>query len=615
MAETAKVVVVGLDGLEPSIVERLLRSGELPHLAHLRARGGYRRLATTVPAQTPVAWSTFATGVNPGGHGIYDFLRRDPSTYRPDSALAHFERPSVLLPPRARNRRRGVAVWDRLTQAGIPATVLRCPGTFPPNEIQGRLLAGMGVPDLRGGFGTSTFFTTDPGVRAGDSEQVVTLRPAGGRYEGALPGPRDPRGGDFRLPLSLVPSATARDAMLHLGGGTGVRLDAGVWSEWQRVAFRTGPLTKTRGLVRFLLVRADEPIALYASPLNFDPRHPIYPISAPSEYGRELERALGAPFYTAGLVEDHTGLANERFGASQFLAQCELVMREREAMLMFELARLRHGLLFCLFDTPDRLQHMFWRHREPDHPANRERPLEPEYARAIEEHLVRCDAIVGRVVDGADDRTLIIVLSDHGFCSFQRSVHLNAWLESQGFLHHTTGGVDRAASFFRDVDWGRTKAYAVGFGGIFVNVKGREGEGSVPTSEADDVGRDIARRLSGLTDPQRGGAVAVTRARTRHELYRGPFVAEAPDVVVECAPGYRVSFETALGGVPEQTIDDNRRPWSGDHIVDAERVPGVLFLNRPFPDRPAAMLDLAPTILAALGAPSAPGLDGRNLLA
>src|SRR5688572_26661163 len=200
ITQAKKVIVIGLDGLEPTIVEPMLERRELPNLARLRDLGGYSRVRTTYPAQTPVAWSSFATGTNPGGHGIYDFVRRDPETYLPDLALNRYEQKSALLPPRAVNLRRGRAVWEILGDAGIPSAVLRCPCTYPPDKLRGRLLSGMGVPDIRGGLGTSTFYTTNPSATAGESEQVVHLRPnEDGAFDTYVIGPRNPRSGSDAL--------------------------------------------------------------------------------------------------------------------------------------------------------------------------------------------------------------------------------------------------------------------------------------------------------------------------------------------------------------------------------------------------------------------------------
>jgi predicted AlkP superfamily phosphohydrolase/phosphomutase len=283
-------------------------------------------------------------------------------------------------------------------------------------------------------------------------------------------------------------------------------------------------------------------------------------------------------------------------------------------MLHRELDRLDRGLLFCLFDTPDRLQHMFWRVREPDPPANVGRPV-AEWAGVIEAHYRECDAVVGRALARADERTLVVVLSDHGFTSFQRGVHLNTWLHDHGFLALAPGVApgDDAGDLLRHVDWGRTKAYALGLGSIYLNRRGREAQGVVGAADAAAVGRQIADGLTGLRDGVRG-RTAVAGVSAREDVYAGPYTAEAPDLVVRFAPGYRVSWGTALGAVPGGHFEDNDRRWGGDHIVDPARVPGVLFMNRPFDGADARLLDLAPTILAALGVPKGPAMEGRSLL-
>ena len=404
-----KVVVIGLDGLEPTIVDRMLEAGELPSLARLRIAGGYSRVATTWPAQTPVAWSTFATGVNPGGHGIYDFLRRDPKTYSPDLGLNRYEQKSAFLPPKVVNLRRGTPVWEVLSAAGIPSAIVRCPCTYPPDNLKGRLLSGMGVPDIRGGLGTATFYSTAAGILPRESEQVVRLDTQGRADEIAshVIGPRNPKAkDDLRAPVTFSVDRAARSVTLRSEGRPGsLVLREGVWSDWLSIKFKAGLLQSTAGVLRFLLVRMEPELEIYASPVNFDPTAPVFPISHPWEYSTELSKKLGT-FYTTGMVEDHTGLSNERFSEEAYLAQCADVMRERERMLHLELDRFREGLLYCLFDTPDRLQHMFWRFGEANHPANRESEARcREMAAVIPEHYRACDAVVGRVLERIDADT------------------------------------------------------------------------------------------------------------------------------------------------------------------------------------------------------------------
>lgn len=597
----------------------MLDAGALPHLASLRAQGGFGRVATTLPAQTPVAWSTFATGVNPGGHGIFDFIRRDPATYLPDLSLNRYEQKSSFLPPKAVNLRRGVPVWDLLAKAGIPATVIRCPCTYPPDQPKGRLLSGMGVPDIRGGLGTSTFYTTQDGVAPEESELVLPLRREAQSFRAHLVGPRVPKtGADAQLELVVDVDLAGRRAVIRSDGTPGVlEVRAGQWSDWLAVKFKLGMLQAVHGMVRFHLVRLEPHVELYASPVNFDPRAPMFPISHPWDYAQELQKATGT-FYTTGMVEDHGGLNNGRFDEAAYLDQCEQVMREREAMMEYELDRMKDGLFFCLFDTPDRLQHMMWRFREDDHPANRGVGRAASdvggYRTAIEEHYRRCDATVGKALARAGDDALVIVLSDHGFSSFQRGVHLNSWLHANGFLALKPGAEPGDhGDFLKHVDFSRTRAYALGLGSVYLNLQGREAEGIVAQADADRLAEQIKAGLTGLRDDERG-TVAVRGAVTRREAYHGAHAAESPDLVVLFNAGYRVSWATALGGVPRGLVEDNGKRWGGDHIIDPLLVPGVLFMNRTFRAGGARLLDLAPTILDALGAPPAEHMEGSSLL-
>lgn len=611
-----RVIVIGLDGFEPKIAERLLHAGLLPNLAQLRARGGYSRLETTQPAQTPVAWSTFATGTNPGAHGIFDFVRRDPQTYLPDFSLNRYEQKSTFLPPKAVNLRRGTPLWELLSAAGLSSTVVRCPCSYPPDKIQGRMLSGMGVPDIRGGLGTSTFYSSDGEVRPRESENVVHVHPdSTGTVATHIIGPRNPKGrDDFVAAIHIELDAAARSVTVRSDGHPQVvEVREGSWSDWLKVKFKTGLLQSVRGMVRFHLVSLDPVFELYASPVNFDPEAPMFPISSPAEYAGELAEKVGT-FYTTGMVEDHGGLNNGRFGEAAYLEQCELALREREKMMLYELDRFDGGLFFCLFDTPDRVQHMFWRFGEQQHPANRG-VVPTEWKQVIEQHYRACDATVGRALQYADEQTLVIVLSDHGMNSFQRGVHLNTWMHDAGLLALKTGTKpsSEAGDFFHNVDWSRTKAYALGLGGIYLNLRGREGQGVVGDGESDAVREAITKGLTELGDPV-GGRKPVRRVVKREQVYAGAYTHEAPDLLVHFADGYRVSWPTALGGVPAGHFEDNVKKWAGDHVIDPALVPGVLFMNQSFDEACASLLDLAPTILAALGVPAGTVMEGKSLL-
>jgi predicted AlkP superfamily phosphohydrolase/phosphomutase len=530
--------------------------------------------------------------------------------------MNRYEQRNAFLPPKAVNLRRGVPFWDLLSAAGIQSSIVRFPCTYPPDNIKGRMLAGMGVPDLRGGLGTSTFYTTDEGVHAKESENVLHVSVDGkGLVKSHLIGPRNPKTGeDFRFDISVrVDTVAKKVTVFSEGEPKAMEIREGDWSDWLKIKFKVGLVQSVKGMVRFHLVQSSPVFELYASPINFDPDAPLFPISSPPDFARNLVKQVGT-FYTTGMVEDHGGLNNERLSEDAYLAQCEDALRERERMMIYELDHLEEGFFFCLFDTPDRVQHMFWRFGEQEHPANCS-PIRPEMKRVVEEHYRECDTVVGRALNYADDETLFIVLSDHGMNSFQRGVHLNTWLYDNGLLvlknghqpEHGTG------DFFPNVDWSRTKAYALGLSGIYLNLKDREEQGIVDQSDAEALTCLIADGLSNLPDPT-NGKTAIRRVMSREEVYHGAFAHESPDLVVNFAEGYRVSWSTALGGVPEGQFEDNEKKWGGDHIIDPSLVPGVLFVNRNFSGEKASLLDMAPTILDALHVPKGQAMEGESLL-
>ena len=614
-----KVVVIGLDGLEPSIVEPMMARGELPNLSRLAAQGGYTRLGTTSPAQTPVAWSTFATGLNPGGHGIFDFISRDPLTYLPDLALNRFAQKNAFTPPKAVNRRHGEGLWTTLAYGQVKSSVIRCPCTFPPDALDGKMLSGMGVPDLRGGLGTGTYYVSGSNeVLAGEGEQISVLtRTSGTTLAGHLIGPRGQRGaGDLTLPLEIRLNPDSETVLIRCPGAKPeeVSIRLGTWSPWMRVRFKIGLLQSARGMVRFYLRQISPEVEIYASPINFDPKDPLFPISEPAEFSQELADELGL-FYTTGMAEDHAALMNGRIEEHAFLQQCSELWDERQAMLMQSLEQTREGLVFCLFDTPDRVQHLFWRFLEPDHPANHGQAPDPQYLQTIAEQYRRADATVGAAVATADDKTLVIAMSDHGFGSFRRCVELNTWLKEKGLLrlNNEFNPGDPEPSLLRGIDWEHTQAYAVGLGGIYLNLRGREARGIVSPEDIESLESGIIRSLSSLKDPTTD-LRPVREVRRRRELYSGPHAKDSPDLMVHCERGYRIGWSTGLGGIAHEVLSDNTKRWSGDHIFDPAVVPGVLFMNRPFQTTGCRLEDLAPTILAVLGVNRLPIHQGNLLL-
>jgi predicted AlkP superfamily phosphohydrolase/phosphomutase len=611
----------------------MLERGELPNLARIQKSGSYSRLKTTYPAQTPVAWSSFATGTNPGGHGIFDFISRDPATYLPDAALSRFERPkSAFGAPQVVNQRKGHPLWHALTDAGVPSVVLRCPCTFPPEELNGRMIAGVGVPDLRGSQNKGTFYTQDRNAQARESEQVVILE-AGSDLKTQVIGPRNTRQsppGDTKCEIRVQVKKEQRALMIETGGNPArIEVAEKCWSEWVLFKFKFSMLQSVTGIARFYVKQVEPQIEFYVSAINFDPAAPMFPVSAPANYAKDLAGEIGL-FSTLGMAEDHNGLNNGRLDEAAYLAQCELVLEERERLMRFELDRFAEGFFFLLYDTPDRVQHMLWRFRDPEHPGY-EPDLARDFSMLIEQHYARCDKLLAPVLDKVDENTLLFVLSDHGFNTFRRAFDTNTWLWQNGLLALKDGRKpsEDIGEALAAVDWSRTYAYAVGLGGIYLNFKGRESEGILEEgTESERVRTAIQTGLPGIPDgvSQRAAVRSVSR---REQLYSGPYAAAAPDLLVNFHPGFRVSWESAVGGFANSLIADNTRKWSGDHIIDPDAVPGILFVNRelapgiaragtPVPSQSNLVtpniIDLAPAILNHLGVPVPQTMEGESLL-
>jgi predicted AlkP superfamily phosphohydrolase/phosphomutase len=271
----------------------------------------------------------------------------------------------------------------------------------------------------------------------------------------------------------------------------------------------------------------------------------------------------------------------------------------------------KRGLVTCVFDVTDRIQHMFYRHLVEGHPANLGRDNET-HKNAIRDLYVRMDDLVGRSLEHVDDGTVFMIMSDHGFKPFERGVNLNSWLWKNG--HMVLKGERTGADMFQDVDWDKTRAYAVGFGGIYLNVKGREARGIVAAGdEAQRLKAEIIAKLSALRDEERGSD-AVRKVYDAHDVYSGPYVGDAPDLIVGFKLGYRVSWSSVTGGLTEAVIEDNTRPWSGDHNFNPPDVPGMLFCNRPIAEEKPRIIDIGPTVLDLFGVDIPPYCDGRSIM-
>lgn len=625
-AHVKRLIVVGLDGQDPRLTDRFLEEGKLPNMAKLASTGSYQRIQTTYPSLSPVAWSSFSTGTNPGKHNIFDFLDRDLRSYLPKLSSTYIGRLErklkigkwqiPLKKPELRLLRKSKPFWTILGEHNIWSTILRVPITFPPDKFYGAQLAAMCVPDLLGTQGTFHLFTT----RKDNSEFKEgglrrRLEGSSGSYRSEIEGPENSflqSGDPLQLPIGLEITGPGR-ATVKIARDE-IELVQGELSDWVTLTFPAIPGVKVDGLTRMLLTEAGDTgeVSLYLSPINISPEKPAMPVSHPSYYSTYLSKKLG-PYSTLGLAEDTWALNEKVTTDGVFLQQSYDIDKEREEMFFSSLDQLKKGSLVCVFDGTDRIQHMFWRYLEEGHPAAK--GIEnPEHANAIEELYKHNDALIGRVMDKLQDDDLLMVLSDHGFDSFRRGVNINRWLLDEGYLT-LKEGADGTTDWLQDVDWSKTKAYALGLSGVFLNLKGREEHGIVkPGEEAAALKDEMVAKLKGLRDDH-CDEVAINEAFDTDKIYSGPYKRNAPDLLMGFNSGYRTSWDCATGQVTTAMFEDNVKAWSGDHCIDPRLVPGVFFCNRAVELEDPSLLDIAPTACELFGVKAPAFMEGRLLWA
>jgi predicted AlkP superfamily phosphohydrolase/phosphomutase len=679
-----KVIVLGFDGVDARYTEQWMNEGKLPNLARLRAQGTFRPLRPTIPAQTPVSWSTFSTGIDPGRTGIFDFLRRDPKTYLPVFAafdetkepfllgeknpfaaaavilvilglIALFFRRTTrivmiviavaasagaflatktyipMTKPGVINRRQGIPFWEAAANAGRKARVVHVPVTFPAHDFPaGEMLSGLGVPDVSGRVGKPFFFTSELDFhRTGSNEfsiEVVQLEDNKGRISTKIQGPPNklfdtPK--YISIPMTIT-VANDRNSITIEESGQTVTLHPGEWSGWTDFVFPFNPLIKIHGISRFHLITSQPEVKLYLSPINFDPRNlpPGFNISAPPKWAPQLARDHGL-YKTLGWQID-TWAISEGFADEQMFWDDMTFTVAQDRKMFDAFLETDAELMVQCFEFPDRVGHVFWRLMDPKHPAYNA-ALNAKWGDALLRSYQLMDAIVGDAMAAAEKKNAaLIVLSDHGFASFRKSVNYNTWLVMNGYMTLKTGVQvkDRnvemlfdSGQFWENVDWSHTRAYAMGLGEMYINVKGRESQGIVnPGAEYDALKSELKSRLVTMTDMETMEH-PVRRVLAREEIYRQFDPNMIPDLFVTNNDGYRVSWQTSLGGIPKNLIEPNKQVWSGDHCsVDPEIVKGIFFYNRKLStDRAPYIADVYPTVLGLLSVKAPYELDGVEL--
>jgi predicted AlkP superfamily phosphohydrolase/phosphomutase len=624
-ASTArKVLVIGMDGLDPELLMENIEAGRMPNFKAFIEKGSFSPLGTSIPPQSPVAWSNFITGMDPGSHGLFDFIHRDPETLLPYLSTTRTEDPSKVVSlgkwrlPLESGKidllRQGTAFWEVLEKHRVPCTIFRIPSNFPPVGEKSRTLAGMGTPDMRGTYGIFTFYTDDPASYPGDVNggDVIPIEVIDGVGRSTLAGPDNtfiegsPRS---EIPFVVYADPDHGAARIDAGNQTTV-LNEGEWSDWVRVSFPLlGKLKSVSGIFRMYLQSTD-PLGLYVTPLNIDPAHPALPLSTPESFAPHVCELEG-PFYTQGIPEDTKALESGIFSDDDFLEQANLVLEERLQHFRLMLDEWEEGFLFFYFSSSDQVTHMVWRCFDETHPGYD--PYAPAAHRHVVEHVyARLDSALGAALEVAGPDTPVIVMSDHGFAPFHRAINLNTWLYEMGYLALVDPD-DRETDILRNVDWENTLAYAFGLNGLYVNRAGRERYGVVQSGEEyDQLLDELEAQLLEIQDPETGEHV-ISRVYRARDVYHGPYVDDAPDIQVGYARGYRSSNESALGGFPEELIVDNMKKWSGDHCMATEEVPGIIATNLDLTVDDPDLKDLAPSILALYGVEALPDMVGRNI--
>jgi predicted AlkP superfamily phosphohydrolase/phosphomutase len=631
-AADRRVIVLGLDGLDPRIVQGLIEAGRAPNFKRLAELGSFLPLRTTMPALSPVAWSSFITGLTPGGHAIADFIARDPETYLPIFSIYENRPPDltlsigdVQLPIKGGgpvNLRRGKPFWAYLTERGIPAWVSKIPSNFPVEESATWAISGMGTPDVIDSYGSFSYYTSDPfehypGISGGTVQyveivdNVVRARLLGPVNSLVKPSDtrQDPHANHVKVPFTVHIDPVEEVVQLEIQGQTLV-LNRGEYSPWVRVEFELLPvLGSVSGIVRFLVKRMRPEFQLYATPINIDPEDQAAPVTFPERFGAEIARDIG-PFWTKGLPCDTKAFDYRILDDEQYVKQAELILEERVKLFRHQWSRFSDGLFFFYVSSTDQDAHMLWRNMDPSHPKHGE--SDPRFAGWIPYLYERMDEIVGQVLPAVDDNTLLLICSDHGFAQFGRQFHLNTWLRENGYLTLEPAAEKKDETAITDIDWRQTVAYGVGFNGLYLNLKNREGQGIVEAAEAEAITARLKRELESMVDPETGRQ-PVARVYRRDEMYVGEATPIMPELLVGYTPGYRSSSSSVLGATGRAILDLNPWAWSGDHSMARDLVKGSLFASQPVLKADPSILDLPVSILDFFGIEKPEPMVGRSI--
>ncbi|MDK1117748.1 MAG: alkaline phosphatase family protein [Anaerolineae bacterium] len=575
-----RALIIGFDSFDPKLFESYSAAGELPNLSRMAEGDGYSRFKVCTPPQTEVSWTSIATGADPGSHGIFDFVHRNPETYGTYVSILPTRTSAIgtqFVPPYSAR-----TMFDEAVDQGYPATALWWPAMFPVRpESPVRVIPGLGSPDIKGQLGLGSFYSTEKGLlKEGHKTPVEILSNTGNMYTSSLKGPFVKRKGEVvpaevQFHLELLDKDNARLSMAD----SSIDLKPGEWSPIFEVKFKTGMLLNVHSVTRAILTSTN-PVRLYFLPLQIHPLHSPWKYASPKSFVRQAWQAAGS-FLSLGWPQDTTALEDGCISDEQFITLCEDIFAAREKILFRMLDDFKEGVLGSIFDDLDRVQHMFRRDR-------------PEF---VHQWYQRLDDFVGRVTTYLEkqngNKVNFMVMSDHGFSEFQYKVHINRWLLGNGYLTVKKGNKETNLGA---IDWDKTKAYAIGLNSLYINLQGREGKGIVPVNQVQTLAKEIKDKLMKWKGPDK--QPIFSNVSLRHEVFSGPLLSYGPDMMLGCSAGYRSSSETGLGKWKETSIEENKDHWGADHCIDPELVPGVLFSSQGLKEFPnPSFRDIPPMVV------------------
>lgn len=574
--------------------------------------------------------------------------------------------------------------WAVAARGGVESIVLDAALAFDQPTVPGaRVLAGLGLPDVRSALNGEWFiYTTDdlelsrpPEGDRSSSGSGITFRidERDGKVQTDLYGPvnfwekdqltgplddiKEQLAGDLgwkasralqtkkkELEAELKDFDRSADAhrtktpmlMERIGdkvrvtiGGRSQDIAEGEWSDWFHPEFQINPLIRVSSVTRVRLNSLNDPLELYVNSLDIDPQAPPFwqPISQPNSFAADLVEWSGEPYETLGWGCLTNQMKDEKLDIEVFLEDVEFTLGWRERLTMTALARDDWRVLFSVFSTTDRVQHIMYKYYDVEHPMH-----DPEEAarkvtffgeeitlsEVIPAIYRQADRIVGRVLDeGIKDGDTLMLCADHGFTSYRRGLNVNNWLAEKGYLTVASNAKKSDGGFLhRYPDWSKTQAYSLGLGMLFLNLEGREPNGIVRREEAEALLERIRADFLAEVDPETGNKVGYD-AVIMKDLYSGPWGEEeyeCADMMLGFARNYRTSWTTVFGKIKLKDeggkvvlgdlYSNNKNNWSGDHASNSPHVvPGIFFCNRQvaMPEDGVSVMHIAPTVLDLVG--------------